>query len=92
MFQEVSRLDISEVDKQYSSKSCYVISEEQSVDGTKIALENVPLLADSGYAMIIVFGDADKIYYEGEPPYNRYLSKWVVELTDQNKAGFEKGK
>jgi hypothetical protein len=75
LFQEVSSFNISDIEKQYSSQLCYVISEEPSVDGTNIALEKVPALTNNGYAMIIVFGDADKIYYEGEPPYNRYLSK-----------------
>jgi hypothetical protein len=75
LFQEVSSFDLSKVGNEYLSKACYVISEDDTIDGTNIAFEKVSDLMESGYAMIIVFGEADKIYYEGEPPYNRYLSK-----------------
>ena len=60
--------------KNQVGKSCYVISEDPSFDQTTIDINQVNRITGTGYAMIIVFGEADRVYYEGEPPYNRYLS------------------
>lgn len=54
--------------------TCYVISTDQEYDRKLLsvdeAIEN--LIGIEG--TILIFGDADIIYYEGEPPKNRYIS------------------
>ena len=59
-----------------NASRCYVISENSRLDqqpiDTSLALQEI-----IGYGMgaIIVFGNADIIYYEGEEPKNRLISK-----------------
>jgi len=61
-----------------SDKTCYVISENSGIDtktlGTKEAISETV-----GYGMgtILVFGDADMIYFESETMNTRYISKKV---------------
>lgn len=57
-----------------SFTSCYVISEDASVDGTIVSADGINSLTNTGQASILVFGEAEQIYYEGEPPFNRYIS------------------
>jgi hypothetical protein len=56
------------------AKDCYVISENPDLDQKVIpydeALEEI-----GSMPTILVFGDAKLIYFEGEPPKNRYISK-----------------
>jgi len=54
---------------------CYVISEDSSVDGRRINVSESFSLTNSGNAFILVFGEVEEVYYEGEPPFNRYFSK-----------------
>ena len=75
LFQELKSFDIQQIDLRLSKGNCYVISEDSSVDQSSIPLADIDKLIDSGKAFILVFGDAEQIYYEGEPPFNRYLSK-----------------
>jgi len=57
-----------------SISTCYVISTDQEYDRKLLsvdeAIENVIGIEGT----ILIFGDADIIYYEGEPPKNRYIS------------------
>ena len=73
LFNEVSCFDPGLVG--VDSGSCYVISEDASVDQTILSATDIDKFADSGQAFILVFGDARQIYYEGEPPFNRYISQ-----------------
>jgi exopolysaccharide biosynthesis protein len=75
LFEEVSSFYPKQIQGFKSNQACYVISEDTSVDQTFIAVDEIHELTDSGNAFILVFGAADQMYYEGEPPFNRYMSK-----------------
>ena len=74
-FTEAPSIDIINTVVKGKADSCYVISESSAVDGSCLPIDQAIALTDNGFAMIVVFGDANQIYYEGEPPHNRYLSK-----------------
>ena len=74
-FKEVNSYSPELLSGKYLSQPCYVISEDASIDQTTVSLEKLPQLTNTGQAMIVVFGEADQIYYQGEPPFNRYISK-----------------
>lgn len=67
------RLNLASV----SPNTCYVISENQDIDGeivnTEIAFKTI-----NGYGMatVLVFGNAEFIYYEDEEPNRRFMSKF----------------
>jgi folylpolyglutamate synthase/dihydropteroate synthase len=75
LFKEVNTFDPEQIANYNAAQACYVISEDSSLDQTFLAVENINELTDSGNAFILVFGEAEQIYYEGEPPFNRYMSK-----------------
>lgn len=75
LFDEVSSFNPKQIQRLESNQACYVISEDASVDKTFIAVDKIHELTDSGNAFILVFGEAELLYYEGEPPFNRYMSK-----------------
>jgi hypothetical protein len=56
--------------------TCYVISENEKID-TKILDIKTAISETVGYGMgtILVFGNADIIFYESETMNNRYISK-----------------
>lgn len=56
-------------------KSCYIISENSAFDQKQLLIEEAISILDSDLATILVFGKAEMIYYEGEPPNNRLISK-----------------
>jgi hypothetical protein len=61
-----------------ADKTCYVISENTDID-TK-TLETKEAISETvGYGMgtILVFGDADMIYFESETMNTRYISKKI---------------
>jgi hypothetical protein len=68
----LSKLQTLKVD----TSNCYIISENRLFD-TKVVETPTALSQIIGYGMgtIIVFGEADMIYYEGEEPKNRFISK-----------------
>lgn len=76
LFKEVTGFNLSLISSQLLFPSCYVISEDESVDGTVVSLEKINQITDSGYAMILIFGECNQVYFEGEPPNNRYISKY----------------
>lgn len=55
---------------------CYVISENKDIDGHRI---NIDTALDEtiglGMGTLLVFGDADLVFYEGEEPNARWISK-----------------
>ena len=58
------------------SKTCYVISEDESIDQLELEVdEALNQTLGSSIATILVFGDAEMIYFEGDPPKNRFISK-----------------
>jgi hypothetical protein len=57
-----------------SSKECYVISENPEIDQRILPFEKA-FEEIGGRATILVFGHAKMIYFEGEPPKNKYVSK-----------------
>jgi hypothetical protein len=61
-----------------SDKTCYVISKNSNID--KKTLNTREAISETvGYGMgtILVFGDADMIFFEGEPINSRYISKII---------------
>lgn len=74
LFEEVNYFEpgtVAHIDEQ----SCYVISDDPSVDQRSISISEANRLCESGEAFILVFGDAERVYYQGEAPFNRYFSK-----------------
>jgi len=61
-----------------ASKTCYVISENADID-TRIIEIKKAISETAGYSMgtILVFGDADMIYFESESMNTRFISKRV---------------
>ena len=56
------------------TKDCYVISENSDIDQQVLPFDEA-LPEIGNMATILVFGEARLIYFEGEPPKNRYISK-----------------
>ena len=57
--------------------NCYVISEDSNIDQKSFPVDEAfnMLGGYRDHATILVFGNAEMIYFEGEPPKNRYISK-----------------
>jgi hypothetical protein len=58
---------------------CYLISEDNELDRKRMTVDEA-LRETIGHGMgtVIVFGDAEIIFYEGEGPSNRWISKRVT--------------
>jgi|SRR5688572_24491240 len=54
---------------------CYVISENSKIDQKLISLSDAFMEIGGDRATILVFGNADIIYLEGELQKNRFISK-----------------
>jgi predicted type IV restriction endonuclease len=60
-----------------STQDCYVISENSEIDGKRMKIDNALTEAiGMGMGTLIVFGNADLVFYEGEGPSDR----WIKEL------------
>lgn len=58
---------------------CYLISEDSALDGKRMTVdEALRETIGRGMGTVIVFGDAEIIFYEGEGPSNRWISKRVT--------------
>jgi hypothetical protein len=77
LFQEVSSFDPDMVGNYTSNQTCYIISEDKSADQSYIPIDKIYSLENEGYAFILIFGEAEQVYYEGEPPDNKYISKRI---------------
>jgi hypothetical protein len=57
-------------------KDCYIISENENIDTERCNID-LALTKTIGYGMgtLLVFGDAEFVYYEGEEQNDRWLSK-----------------
>lgn len=53
---------------------CYIISVNRKLDGREMLLSEAIDEAVGQEGTLLLFGDGAGVYYEGEPPYNRYLS------------------
>ncbi|MFD2248129.1 hypothetical protein [Pontibacter ruber] len=54
---------------------CYVISEDSAYDGRRMSIKEALKVIGNGMGSLLVFGDADQVYYEGEGPNDRWISK-----------------
>lgn len=53
---------------------CYVISSHTSYDGALYTVDEAINNIVGEQEVILIFGNADVVYYEGEAPDNRYIS------------------
>lgn len=79
LFDEVHKEEVQEIYRRLKTlnikrKDCYIISENPEIDQKILPLDEA-LEELGGMATILVFGDAEMIYFEGEPPKNRFISK-----------------
>jgi hypothetical protein len=79
LLDEVHKEEVQEIQRRLKALSikrtdCYVISENPAIDQKTLPLDEA-MQEMNGMATILVFGDAEMIYFEGEPPKNRYISK-----------------
>jgi hypothetical protein len=59
-----------------NKSNCYIICENSDLDQKQLSINDaLGRTINSDQATILVFGDAELIYYEGEPPKNRFISK-----------------
>ena len=57
---------------------CYLISESLKLDQKRFDIDNaLSLTIGYGIGTLIVFGDAEIVYYEAEGPSDRWISKWM---------------
>ena len=80
LFEELQRDEygiISRVFNESNRAGCYAISVDKSIDQKFLTLDQALELIDSDRPTILVFGEAERILYEGEPPKNRFLSKII---------------
>jgi hypothetical protein len=79
LLEEVHKEEAQEIQKRLKvlnikRTDCYVISENPDIDQKTLSFDEA-LAAIGGMATLLVFGDVDMIYFEGEPPKNRFISK-----------------
>ncbi len=65
---------IAKVKGKKDISSCYVISYHSQYDGKLYSVDNAINNLIGIEEIILIFGNADIVYYEGEAPNNRYLS------------------
>jgi hypothetical protein len=57
-------------------KDCYIISENSKLDNKRLDIETaLNEIIGHGMGTIVVFGNVEIVYYEGEGPSERYISK-----------------
>ncbi|WP_194778657.1 hypothetical protein [Pararhodonellum marinum] len=57
-----------------STQDCYVISENSEIDGKRMKIDNaLTETIGMGMGTLIVFGNADLVFYEGEGPSDRWI-------------------
>jgi hypothetical protein len=66
----------SHISKLGKIKDCYILSENEELDGKRIDID-IALSETIGHCLgtLLIFGDAEIVYYEGESPKNRWISK-----------------
>jgi hypothetical protein len=59
-----------------NKKDCYLISESFKLDKQRLDIDSaLNEIIGQGIGTLIVFGDAEIVYYEGEGPSDRWISK-----------------
>lgn len=59
-----------------SINDCYLISENSKLDGKRLGIDTaLNNTIGNGMGTLIVFGNAEVVFYEGEGPSNRWISK-----------------
>lgn len=81
MFQDLRGASVHESDailkKAHSLKNgdkCYIISVNKELDGQEVSLTEAIKKIVNEEGTLLLFGDWAGAYWQGEPPYNRYLS------------------
>ena len=81
MFQDLRGASVHESDailkKAHSLKNgdkCYIISVNKELDGQEVSLTEAIKKIVNEEGTLLLFGDGAGAYWQGEPPYNRYLS------------------
>jgi len=60
-------------------ETCYAISENKEIDAQTLSTkEAITKTVGRGLGTILVFGDAEMVFYECETPNVRYISKKVI--------------
>jgi hypothetical protein len=81
LLEEVHKEEAQEIQRRLKALNikttdCYVISENPVIDQKTLPFDEATQeISDMDMATILVFGDAEMIYFEVEPPKNRYISK-----------------
>ena len=64
-----------------TNKTCYVISENMKLDTKTMEVDDaIRIIVGYGMGSIIVFGDANAIFYQGEDKRSSYMSRLVLYL------------
>ncbi|MFI5131215.1 MAG: hypothetical protein ACHQFX_14530 [Chitinophagales bacterium] len=58
-----------------NSSGCYVISANENFDRKTVSVKDCMEQIVGVEGTIIIFGEGDVVYYEGEAPHNRFISK-----------------
>lgn len=79
LFDKVHKNEVEEIQSRLKAliiknMDCFVISENSDIDQKVIPFDET-LDEIGSIATILVFEDAKMIYFEGEPPKNRYICK-----------------
>lgn len=72
--EKVSEVITELINKKKITPTCYVISTNSKFDGKHFSLTEAIEEILGTEATLIIFGNADIVYYEGEPPFNRYIT------------------
>jgi hypothetical protein len=72
--QNETEVILRKIDKR-NITSCYVISVDENFDGKTFSVVEAIEQVESIEGTIKIFGEAEVVYYEGEGPNNRYISK-----------------
>ncbi len=68
-----------------SSELCYAISEDPELDAhTLDTVQAIREIVGRGNGTMLVFGDADILFFEGEGMKNRYISKLITSTIRQS--------
>ena len=65
---------LAKVNSRKNISTCYVISVNSEFDGKLIPIAEAIKNVVGQEGTILVFGDAEIVYYEGEAPSNRYIN------------------
>ena len=70
----VSEMITNKIKSKKNISTCYIISADTNYDKKEMSVEEAITNALGIEGTILIFGNAEIIYYEGEPPNQRYIS------------------